>query len=104
MSTTSNAIVSASHTMSHVIGMSFMMGGLTNYILALFNILPIPGIDGGQIVTRLLCDFSKKVFKFEISKTLVGFVNLSVVVIISGYQVLLLLMDVPFIRNFFLSM
>jgi membrane-associated protease RseP (regulator of RpoE activity) len=104
MSETSTTISAASKTIKHVIGMSLMMGGLMNYMLFIFNVLPVPGLDGGQIAVRLVCNFCKKVFNRRIKQQIIMAVNFAVMAILCCYQGLILLFDVPLVRNLFLNL
>lgn len=50
----------------NTIGSTLIMGGILNYSLCLLNILPIPGFDGGQIITRYICVGCKKFFNVNV--------------------------------------
>lgn len=104
MKSTGETFVAMSRGINHTIGLSLVMGGLINYMLAIFNALPVPGLDGGQVIIRLLCDFCKKVLNKEIRQNIVAAVNFFVVVALCAYQVVLLLLDVPAVQQFFLNL
>lgn len=104
MTSTGETFAVMSRGINHTIGLSLVMGGLMNYTLAIFNALPIPGLDGGQVVIRLICDLCKKIFNKEIKQNIIAAVNFFVVVALYGYQAVLLLLDIPVIQQFFLNL
>mgnify|MGYP003294055299 CR=1 FL=1 len=104
MENAGTTIVSMSNGVNHVIGMSIMMGGLMNYMLAIFNALPLPGLDGGQILARMITDFCRKVFHREINPNIIQLVNVISVAVICIYQGLILLFDIPWVRNIFINL
>lgn len=104
MTSTGETFVAISRGINHTIGLSLIMGGLMNYTLAIFNAIPIPGLDGGQVAIRLFCDFCKKVLNKEIRQNIVAAVNFFVVVVLCGYQAVLLLLDIPAVQQFFLNL
>lgn len=99
---TSKTIAATSETISRAVGISFMMGGLINYMFAILNVLPVPGLDGGQVAVRLIHLFCKKVFHYEINQNIIGVINVAAIVVLSCYQGLLLLFDIPCVRDLFL--
>lgn len=104
MDNAGETIVSMSNSVNQAVGMSIMMGGLMNYMLAIFNSLPIPGLDGGQILVRMITDGCKKVFHREINPNIIQLVNVISVATICIYQGLILLFDIPWVRNIFINL
>lgn len=73
ISTTGNII--ASYPVLNMIAAVLLLFAVFNLMVGLFNLLPIPSIDGGQIVTRTIQEIYKKITKKEISKKVVFYIN-----------------------------
>lgn len=85
-------------------GITFLMAGFMNIVLGIFNLLPIPALDGGQITVRAICEFTKKFFNHEISNKTVSRINTAFFGLIMIYQGIILLMDFEPVRQFFLNL
>ena len=101
VSAQTNAMTEPLH---YTVGLAFFYGGIMNLFIAIFNALPIPAIDGGQIVVRLVCDISKKVFGHVISPRTINVVNVVFFSALIVYQGVILMMDIPVFRNFILNL
>ena len=73
ISTTGSVI--ASYPVLNMIAAVLLLFAVFNLMVGLFNLLPIPSIDGGQIVTRTIQEVYKKITKKEISKKVVFYIN-----------------------------
>lgn len=94
-----SAIAAQTTGVAQNISVSLSIGGMMNYVLAFSNLLPIPAIDGGQLIIHYICVAIKKFCNREVPKKLIARVNTFVYVFLMGYQAFVLLLDVPFIRN-----
>lgn len=102
MAATGTTIAASAKTFAHVVGLSLMSGGIMNYMLVVFNMLPVPGLDGGQVVVRFICEISKRAFHRTINQNIVASINMIVIMALIWYQGVILLFDIPWVRNLFL--
>ena len=70
------------------------LGALIAVNLAVMNLLPIPGLDGGQIFLLVVTWVSEKVFRKKINPKYIGYVNTAGLVILMGFMVFIMISDV----------
>ena len=98
-----NVIVANAETLSQVVGKSLVLGGLMNYSLALFNALPLPALDGGQIMIKLICKTSEKLFHKEVPSIIINKINYAVYTFLMGYQLFIFTLEIPIVRQIVLT-
>lgn len=100
LGTMAESVSEMNPTMLQAIGYGLIFGGAMNIVLAIFNALPIPAIDGGQIVTRFITDFIEKVLKKEPNRKLIARINMIALAVLMAYQGIVFLFDSPLVRDF----
>ena len=70
------------------------LGALIAVNLAVMNLLPIPGLDGGQIFLLVVTWISEKVFRKKINPKYIGYVITAGLVILMGFMVFIMISDV----------
>ena len=87
------------------LGVCLIAGGGINFALMMCNLLPIPAIDGGQIVIRLIRKVLAVVFGKEIvTKKIADLINTFGFCFLLFYQGIILLCDIPAVQNFILNL
>ncbi len=71
----------------------FLLFTLLNISLFIFNLLPIPALDGGQILIESLGWIFSKTFKININKNLKNFLNLFSFILLMALGFLVILKD-----------
>lgn len=88
---------------SYYIGLAIIIGGIMNLVLALFNALPIPALDGGQALIRVVSDIWHQITKKTINKKLISGVNTFFFGLLLVLQAYYLLLDFEPFRQFVLN-
>lgn len=101
---TGTQIVGLGLNITKTIGVSLLTGGIMNIIIGIFNLLPIPAIDGGQIIVTGICVLFKRLFNYEISNKIIMRINTFFFGLLMVYQILIFLMDFEPVRQFFLNL
>lgn len=111
MSTIGNGLSSFQSTTSigsnilSQLGLGFIVGGSFNFALLLCNLLPIPAIDGGQILIKTIRVTLLKIFKKEIfTKKLADMINVAGFCFLLFYQGIILLCDIPAVKELILRL
>lgn len=99
-SSTGSVVESMNLTAIQGVYMGLTLGGLMNFTLGFFNLIPFPGLDGGQIFTKLVCRLIHHVFHHDVSDRVIGTINLAGFILLFSYQFFILAFDLPFFRAF----
>lgn len=87
------------------LGLGLITGGSLNFALLLCNLLPIPAIDGGQILIKTIRVGLTKIFKKEVfPKKIADIINVAGFCFLLFYQGLILLCDIPAIKDLILRL
>ena len=101
MSDAGTSIVSSGSGALAMIGTAFVVGGAMNFVLGFFNALPIPALDGGHVVLKIvrmiLAKFGKSMNEKIVNRVCYCFMGAFI-----ALQLVYLLFDLPVVRNLFL--
>lgn len=87
------------------LGLGFIVGGSLNFALLLCNLLPIPAIDGGQILIKTIRVSLSKIFKKEVfPKKIADMINVAGFCFLLFYQGIILLCDIPAVKDLILRL
>lgn len=92
-------VAELSVNISTQIGAAVICGGYLNIGLVLVNLFPIPGIDGGQAVLRIVIDFCEKILHKTVNREHIVHITNICVVCVLAYSVFLLAIGLPGIRD-----
>lgn len=70
------------------------LGALIAVNLAVMNLLPIPGLDGGQIFLLVVTWISEKLFRKKIDPKYIGYINTAGLVVLVGFMIFVMVSDV----------
>ena len=90
-------------TMLQAVGFGLIIGGAMNIVLSIFNALPIPAIDGGQICMRFITDFIQNTLHKTPNRKVVARINGIALALLMADQGIVFLFDAPIVRNFVLT-
>lgn len=87
------------------LALGLMVGGSFNFALLLCNLLPIPAIDGGQILIKTIRVSLSKIFKKEVfPKKIADMINIAGFCFLLFYQGIILLCDIPAVKDLILRL
>ena len=84
--------------------LGIIVGGGLNFALTVCNILPIPALDGGQVVIKCFRSFMEKVFHVRIPRKVADVINNFGFCFLLIYQGIICLCDIPEIQKMIMSL
>ena len=71
-----------------------MLAALISISVAMFNLLPIPGLDGGRIFLMLVGAGIEKIFKRKLDPKYEGYINTAGLLLLFGFMIFIMYRDI----------